>query len=173
MQCPHLTWLTVHHSYAYADYTGYGKSDGSPHENHVYADIEAAYTYMRTVLNIPWENIILFGRSIGTGPTCHLATIAPVRAVILQAPLASVFRILFSQLRFSLPGDLFRNIDRIPKIDCPVFSNKQISKCLKVPKLYISSWQQSVVKEVGMAGLRLELWSGWRYLIPLVMYVQN
>ena len=91
-----------------------------PSEESVNADVEAAYTYMRVVLNIPAHRIILYGRSIGTGPTCHLATVAPVKAVILQAPLASVFRILFN-LRFSLPLDRFCNIDRVSEIDSPVF----------------------------------------------------
>ncbi len=70
-------------------------------QSSVFNDIEACYTYLTETLSIPWENIILFGRSIGTGATVHLASIAPCRGVILQAPLASLFRILFP-LRLTL-----------------------------------------------------------------------
>ncbi len=40
--------------------------------------------------------------------------------LVLQSPLCSAFRVLFN-FRFTLPGDAFPNIDRMPRIKCPVF----------------------------------------------------
>lgn len=68
---------------------------------------------------MPWQRILVYGRSIGTGPTTYLAANAPVRGVVLQAPMASIFRILFD-LRFTLPGDQFANTDRIGRVEAPV-----------------------------------------------------
>lgn len=98
------------------EYTGYGMSTrctGSViHENCVYADIEAAFKYLRDIMGVDWRKIVLFGRSIGTGPSCHLATRTAVRGMILQSPMVSIFRIPF-HFRFTLPGDLFTNIDKV------------------------------------------------------------
>eukprot|EP00930_Biecheleria_cincta_P003508 TRINITY_DN104443_c0_g1_i1.p1 TRINITY_DN104443_c0_g1~~TRINITY_DN104443_c0_g1_i1.p1 ORF type:complete len:287 (-),score=25.49 TRINITY_DN104443_c0_g1_i1:45-905(-) len=103
------------------EYTGYGPPQGrQPSESSVYADIEAAFTYLRDVRRVPWEQIIAYGRSIGTAPSIHLATMTPVRGLILQSPMTSIFRIPF-RLRFTLPGDVFSNIDKIGNVCCPVF----------------------------------------------------
>lgn len=71
------------------DYDGYGLSDGEPTEEALFADIEAAFNYLTETRMIPPEKIILYGRSLGSGPTCHQAMLQsklnkPVRGVILQ-----------------------------------------------------------------------------------------
>jgi len=102
------------------EYSGYGMSTGQPSEFGVYADIEAAFKYVRDHLHIPWDQIVPYGRSIGTGPSTHLASRTAVRGLVLQSPVASIYRIAF-QLRFTLPGDLFNNIDKVKDVCCPVF----------------------------------------------------
>merc|ERR1719233_1025237 len=97
------------------EYTGYGMSTGSATEPNVYADIEAAFKYLRDIVGVPWTDIVVYGRSIGSGPSCHLASITPVRGVVLQCPVLSIFRIAF-HLRFTLPGDQFSNIDKVSQI---------------------------------------------------------
>lgn len=39
---------------------------------------------------------------------------------MLQSPLASAFRVAFN-FRFTMPGDLFPNIDRVKGVKCPMF----------------------------------------------------
>lgn len=103
------------------EYTGYGMSTGSaPQEPCLYADIEAAFKYLRDIMGVPWEQIVLFGRSIGTGPSCHLATRTAVRGMVLQSPMVSIYRIPI-QFRFTLPGDLFTNVDKVSEMCTPVF----------------------------------------------------
>eukprot|EP00953_Heterococcus_sp_UTEX-ZZ885_P036515 18800-Heterococcus_DN1.PRE.2 len=55
------------------DYCGYGKSSGSVSEANCYADVDAAWEYLRRERKIPSEQIFLYGRSLGSGPTCYLA----------------------------------------------------------------------------------------------------
>jgi len=121
------------------EYTGYGMSTGQPQENHVYADIEAAFKYLRDVIGIPWTQIVLYGRSIGTGPSCHLATRTAVRGVVLQSPMISIYRIAF-HFRFTLPGDLFANIDKVRDVSCPMFiihgTRDEIVPCWHGQSLY-------------------------------------
>ena len=55
------------------DYEGYGKADGVPSEQTCYEDIDAAFEYLTETLHIPSEYIVLYGRSVGSGPSCYLA----------------------------------------------------------------------------------------------------
>jgi hypothetical protein len=50
------------------DYEGYGKATGVPSEQACYEDIEAVFAYLTDTLGKKPENIILYGRSLGSGP---------------------------------------------------------------------------------------------------------
>lgn len=110
------------------DYSGYGKSTGTgnvPSEEHVYADIEAAYKYLLEVRKLQPSEIVLYGRSLGSGPSCYLAQKTAnegrsVAGVILQSPLLSAFRVAFN-FRFTVVWDKFPNVEYAPFIRCPVF----------------------------------------------------
>jgi pimeloyl-ACP methyl ester carboxylesterase len=96
------------------DYTGYGITEGRPSERGTYADIAAVYDHLTNQEGIPAGQIILYGRSLGSGPTCELASrkADEIMGVILHSPLASVFRVA---LGFSLWGDRYENIDKVAK----------------------------------------------------------
>jgi abhydrolase domain-containing protein 17 len=107
------------------DYTGYGKANGSPTEDGCYSDIEAAYKYLTSERHILPEQIVLYGRSLGSGPSCYLAAKTAtagrsVAGLILQSPLLSAYRVAFN-FRFTMTGDKFPNIDYAQNIKCPVF----------------------------------------------------
>jgi abhydrolase domain-containing protein 17 len=107
------------------DYTGYGLSDGEPAEERVYADIDAAFDYLTQVVNLKPSQIILYGRSLGGGPSTYMAQKmsllgTPVRGVVLQSPFLSTYRVAF-HFRYSMIGDKFCNVDRMNDITCPVF----------------------------------------------------
>jgi fermentation-respiration switch protein FrsA (DUF1100 family) len=72
------------------------------------------------------EHIVLYGRSLGSGPSCYLASKSAaagrsVAGLILHAPFTSVYRVVFPDIGFTVPGDQFPNIDRMRSIRCPVF----------------------------------------------------
>lgn len=101
------------------EYCGYGMATGETTERGLYADVEAAFTYLRDIIGVPWTEVVLYGRSIGSGPSCHLAAKTAVRGMVLQSPLL-IYRIAF-HLRFTLPGDLFANGDKILLVECPTY----------------------------------------------------
>jgi fermentation-respiration switch protein FrsA (DUF1100 family) len=106
------------------DYTGYGINQAEPSEEDVFADSEAAFEYLTVTRGIPPSRIILWGRSLGSGPTCYLAKRQsdlekPVSGVILSSALLSAYRVAF-HFRFSLPGDRFCNADVVQHIKSPV-----------------------------------------------------
>jgi len=103
------------------EYTGYSEEtkEFSCSEQYCYNDAEAAYNYIIYDLKVPPERIVLFGRSLGSGPSCYLAEKYPVGGLFLNSGFMSVFRVAF-KFRWTLPGDMFPNIDRIKNIKCPV-----------------------------------------------------
>lgn len=89
------------------DYCGYGLSSKlKTTENNVYQSIESVYKY----LQISEDKIILYGHSIGTGPTCWLASRINCYAVILESPYISITSMLSMNL-----GTIYRRL--IPKHD--------------------------------------------------------
>lgn len=106
------------------EYPGYSLSEGSdPSEQGTYEAINAAYHYLSDVLDIDGSNIVLFGRSIGTGPTVDLAArTRRLGGVILQSPLESGIRCAVGQVPSCAlyPIDIFRSYQKIDSIQCPV-----------------------------------------------------
>ncbi|KVH92617.1 hypothetical protein Ccrd_005343 [Cynara cardunculus var. scolymus] len=91
------------------DYTGYGQSSGKPSEQNTYADIEAAYRCLEQTYGVKEEDMILYGQSVGSGPTLDLASrLSRLRAVVLHSPILSGLRVMYP------------NIDKIPSVRCPV-----------------------------------------------------
>ncbi|KAJ1406490.1 Serine aminopeptidase, S33 [Sesbania bispinosa] len=102
------------------DYSGYGQSSGKPSEQNTYADIEAAYKCLVEMYGAKEEDIILYGQSVGSGPTTDLATRLPnLRAVILHSPILSGLRVMYPVKR-TYWFDIYKNIDKIPLVNCPV-----------------------------------------------------
>ena len=102
------------------EYTGYDiNSEFSCSEQYIYHDIEAAYNYLINEMKVAPERIISFGKSLGSGPSCYLAEKYPIGGLFLNSGFMSVYRVAF-KFRWTLPGDMFPNIDRIKNIKCPV-----------------------------------------------------
>ncbi len=99
------------------DYRGYGTSQGKPSEAGTYKDIQAAYDYLINQ-GIPPARILVYGRSVGGGPSVYLATRNPVGGLILESTFVTAFRVL-TQIPL-VPFDRFDNLGRIPAINCPL-----------------------------------------------------
>ena len=100
------------------DYHGYGASGGVPSEEAAYQDIDAAYEYLTGELSIPPERIILYGYSLGSGPSVDLAARRPVGGLILEGAFVSTFRVI--TVYPILPFDKFNNIRKIKRVKVPV-----------------------------------------------------
>src|SRR5437588_7098388 len=100
------------------DYQGYGTSEGKPSEKASYDDENAAYDYLTLNLKISSSSIIIFGRSVGSGPAVYLAARRPAAGLILQSPFISAFRVL-TRIPI-LPFDKFPNARDIRRVRCPV-----------------------------------------------------
>lgn len=105
------------------DYRGYGKSEGDPSEAGLYLDGQAAYDFLVHARNIPWEKIVLFGRSLGAAVAIELSLRRKVRSLIIESGFTSTKEMaktmpLFSLFSFLLPAN-FNNLEKIPQVTVP------------------------------------------------------
>jgi pimeloyl-ACP methyl ester carboxylesterase len=157
------------------DYPNYGASSKTAIcESVLNSSIEAVYNRCME-LQIPDENLILMGQSLGSVPTLHLASrvYAKYATVILISPLASAFRTVVDENYFpkflasNLDNILFNNLKAIENIHAPLalvhgFSDDVIdissSEALhsKIPQrykhapLYISAGHNDIFDEENL-----------------------
>ena len=111
------TWISEGWSVITYDYPGYGHSPGKPSEFGCYQAIDAVFENLTEQKGINPHKIVLWGRSLGTGPSCYLAEKKKVGGIILETPFMTAFRTV-TETPF-LPWDRFRNLERAPSIHCP------------------------------------------------------
>jgi fermentation-respiration switch protein FrsA (DUF1100 family) len=68
------------------DYRGYGGNPGSPSEDGLARDIEAARTFLVEQAGIPAERLLYYGESLGAAVVTALAAKHPPAGLILRSP---------------------------------------------------------------------------------------
>lgn len=127
----HFTGCDVF-SYEYVGYSMSRFEGATPSEAGCLRSIDAAWCHLTEVEKIHPRRIVIFGRSIGSGPSVDLASRSQVEGstqspldvagVILQSPLESGARAVLGNtaafMGYAL--DIFRNYEKIDKIRAPV-----------------------------------------------------
>ena len=106
------------------DYRGYGKSEGKPGEEGLYADGRAAYAWLAE--RVPTERIFLFGRSLGGAVVVKLAVEGKkARGLILESPFESTLAMGKKMFPFLPVGWIisskFDSAAMIPEVETPLF----------------------------------------------------
>lgn len=83
------------------DYPGYGKSLGSPGEQKCYQSAELAYQWARK--KYKKHQIIIYGRSLGTGSAAWLASRHSAKHLVLETPFPSIPQVFSSWAPFFFP----------------------------------------------------------------------
>jgi uncharacterized protein len=104
------------------DYRGYGQSSGQiRNEAQLYADAAAAYAWVRE--RYPEEQIVLYGRSLGSAPAARLAAEGQPRMLILESPFYSLEALARRQFPWAPPFLLKYPLHThrwAPQVRCPV-----------------------------------------------------
>ncbi len=113
-------------SLALMNYRGYGSSEGSPSEEHLYNDALTIYDYFAKREDVDQHSIVLMGRSLGSGVATYLAKHRQVAGLILVTPYDSIKRVAQNSFPF-LPVPLilrhpFDAASLAPSIDAPMLS---------------------------------------------------
>ena len=106
------------------DYRGYGLSGGSPGEEGLHRDAEAAFDHLAGRPEYAGRPIVIFGRSLGAAVAVRLATVRGAEALIIHSPFTSVADMARTMYRF-LPVSMlvrarFDNLATIPSVRSPV-----------------------------------------------------
>ena len=106
------------------DYRGYGKSEGRPDEQGLYADALAAYDYLLARDDVQKEQIIFFGRSLGGAVAVELASQKPCEKLILESTFTSI-KEMSKEMFAGFPlhyfvRTKFDSLSKIPRIQVPL-----------------------------------------------------
>ncbi len=108
-----------------SDYRGYGKSRGKLSEKALLEDAKVQYQYL--LEKYPQEQIIIYGRSLGTAIATHVASLYQPSQLILESPFFSMYHLVCDRYRY-LPSSLitailkypFRTDQWIQNVSCPI-----------------------------------------------------
>ena len=113
-------------SLALVNYRGYGRSEGKPSEQALFADAELAFDALAARADVDRSRIVLVGRSLGSGVATYVASRREVAGVVLISPYDSVTALAQRHYPF-LPVRLllkhpFDSLSRAPAIKAPLLA---------------------------------------------------
>lgn len=136
-------------------YRGYAKSEGKPSELGIYKDGKAALQYAIKSLGYLEENIIIFGRSIGTAVAVDLAQNRNIDSLILITPFSSAFDLANAAdlgIVASIVGTSYNSSAKINNILCPLLiihgSDDEVIPFNLGKKLYSSYQGEKIFVEI-------------------------
>ena len=106
------------------EYPGYGVYEGEVNEEAIYRDANRVVEFTQRVLRWPTQDLLVMGRSIGSGPACYLASAYNTGALLLVSPYTSirgVVRFMFGRLSQYFIKERFKNFEMMAKVKCPTF----------------------------------------------------
>ena len=120
----HLRLTLTAHVLA-VEYPGYGiYNNSSASEARVVEDAEEVFDYLTGQAGWPPQQLLVFGRSIGTGPASWLGAHRNPGALVLMSgysSIRSVAKHIVGRFLMYCVKDQFRNIDLMQKVTCPTF----------------------------------------------------
>ena len=103
---------------------GYSGNLGKPTEKNVYIDGESTIKWIIDNLNFDYENLIIYGESLGCAVAVELGTRYKFKSIILESPFTSIPDIARKRYKIypikNLVLDKFDNYSKIDKILCPI-----------------------------------------------------
>lgn len=93
-------------------------------EENILDDSLYIYDYLNKVIGIEEKNIIIFGRSMGSGPATHVASKRNPACLLLMSAFKSIRAIAQDQAGSILQyliQDRFRNVEKISSVKSPTF----------------------------------------------------
>lgn len=105
------------------DYRGYGESSGRAGIEGTQRDAEAAWAWLASRPEIDSTRIVVYGRSVGSGPAVFLAAARPVAGLVLESAFTSLrdmARVHYPIFPSFIAGHGFDNLALMGRIDCPV-----------------------------------------------------
>jgi len=161
------------------EYPGYGLLKHIPSsEKSVQEVVLTVFRFVVDELRVAYEQIFLFGRSIGSGPATYLASTFPVGGLILVAAFSSINEVIRS-LAGSLVArafvERFPNISLIGNVSCPTLFIHGEKDSLVPPEQSVALFKQCRARKLLITPPGLEhntnLWSDASFLaVPAINF---
>ena len=117
------------------NFRGYGKSQGKPGQDELFSDALFIFDYIHRKYNHQISEIILFGRSLGSGVATYVASQRIVNKLILVSPYDSITNI--AKIHFPyLPVNM---ILKHP------FNSMEYAQSIKIPVLILSAENDNII----------------------------
>lgn len=130
-----MTFAQEGYGALFTDYRGYGGQPGEPTEEGIYRDARSFINTINTNQSVPFDDMVFYGESLGTGVAVQMATEFRPKALILESAYSSTADIAKARYWMFpvelLMKDQYRSIDKIDG--------------LKMPKLFIHSLNDRVI----------------------------
>jgi len=161
------------------EYPGYGLLKHIPSsEKSVQEVVLTVFRFVVDELRVAYEQIFLFGRSIGSGPATYLASTFPVGGLILVAAFASineVIRSLAGSIIARAFVERFPNISLIGNVSCPTLFIHGEKDSLVPPEQSVALFKQCRARKLLITPPGLEhntnLWSDASFLaVPAINF---
>lgn len=144
------------------NYPGYGISEGRPGQDGFFKAALAIYDYASARDDIDKNNIVVMGRSIGSGPSVYLAHERELRTAILISPFESIRAVAQSAMPF-LPVNLILRHK---------FPSKKFATNIDIPLLAFYGTCDNIIPPVHTKRL-VEYWKGNTKLVELPSFGHN
>lgn len=136
------------------DYRGYGASEGSPSEQGIYLDADAAFRYLTAARKISPATIIIWGRSLGGSIAAGAASEHEPGLLILESTFTTLRELVhglfgWTTSRF-VPRDAYDTLQSLGRVRCPVLvihspddevvpfhHGKELYDSIKGPKAFV------------------------------------
>jgi hypothetical protein len=131
------------------NYRGYGDSEGKPSQKALCSDALYILDTLTARESIALENVVVVGRSLGSGVAVDVAAHRPVRGVILITPFDSLLNVA----RHHYPYLPVRLLLRHP------FDSAALARTLKIPALVLMGDQDDIIPNAHSLSLTRR-WGG-------------
>lgn len=105
------------------EYPGYSIFKGSPSQENIENNSIHVWNYVTKVLNFRPQDVVILGRSIGTGPSLDLCTKVQPSMLCLISPFTSIKNVTrdnYGSLACGFVKERFDNKNKMKKVQCPV-----------------------------------------------------
>jgi uncharacterized protein len=113
-----VDFTTLGYSVLMIDYSGYGKSSGTPSELMLYQNAEDTWQWAQS--HLPGRNFIIYGRSLGTAVAAQLASKHQASQLILETPFYQIEQTRFRFLLLFGDKYKFANYQYLPEVKYPI-----------------------------------------------------
>jgi pimeloyl-ACP methyl ester carboxylesterase len=128
-------------------YRGYGATPGNPSEANLFADALVVYDHAINQQHVRPENIVVIGRSLGSGVAMHLAANRTLRSLVLITPYDSMTAVAQAQFPYLPVRWLLRHR----------FASDQLAARVGIPVLLLAGADDSLIPPVHASRLQAAL----------------